>query len=66
MQDIHGNMVELGDEVYVLTTPTSGSRYKRLFYGWVSELSESKAKVTCYENKREVSVTSVSIVKPAE
>ena len=68
MFDIHGNTIKQGDRVYVLTSPHAGSKYKRLFFGKVTDTHPDKAtcKVKCYENGRIVSVTEKSIVKPWE
>lgn len=64
MQDIHGNVLSVGDNVYVLTTSRPGSKYKRLFYGEIVDTTAKKCKVHCFELGRVVSVESVSLVKP--
>jgi hypothetical protein len=68
MIDIHGNPIEEGQSVYILTTPRSGSKYKRLFYGVAVDVPVNKetGKFRCYENQRVVSVTSSSIIVPME
>lgn len=63
MKDFSGNEVEVGEQVIVLTNPHSGGKYKRLFHAEVIEVSENKCKVICFENNREVSLTSNSVVK---
>ncbi len=65
MLDIHGGKFGEGDLVYVLTSPHSGSKYKRLFAATcVKDLSDSKGEFECAENRRVVSVTSASVVVP--
>lgn len=65
MLDIHGSKFGEGDEVYVLTTPHGGSKYKRLFAATcVEDSSDNKGKFECAENRRVVSVTSTSVVVP--
>ena len=64
MQDIHGNEIAVGDNVYVLTTSIPGSKYKRLFYGEIVATTAKKCKVRCFVGGRVVSVESVSLVKP--
>lgn len=67
MFDIHNNLVHEGDVVYVLTTPTSGSRYKRLFRAeCVEDKTDNKGLFKCFENGRVVSVTSTSVLAPKE
>lgn len=67
MFDIHDNIVSEGDVAYVLTTPSSGSRYKRLFRAvCVEDKSENKGLFKCFENARVVSVTSTSVLVPKE
>lgn len=66
MHDIHGNIVQEGDFVYALTTPHASSKYKRLFYSKVEEVSKGKCVVFCYETERKVSLTRASIIKPLE
>ena len=66
MLDINGNELSIGDMVYVLTTPHSGSKSKRLFYSEVTHLTNGMATVECVENKRVVRVQGCSIVKPLE
>lgn len=66
MNDIHGNVVKEGDNVYALTSARVGTQYKRLFWALVEEVSENKCVVFCYESKRRVSLTSASIIKPLE
>lgn len=67
MRDIDGNTIEEGDTAYVLTTPTSGSQYKRLFASvLIKDKSDSCGLFKCNENGREVSVTSTSVVVAKE
>ena len=63
--DIHDNLIFTGDYVYVLTTPSAGSRYKRLFNAEVVEISKhGKFTVRCVENGRVTNVFSPSVIKP--
>jgi hypothetical protein len=65
--DISGNLLGEGDTAYVLTNPTSGSKYKRLFAAvLVEDKSDSRGVFRCNENGREVSVTSCSVVVAKE
>lgn len=72
MHDIHGNILEVGDTVYALTTVHSGSQSKRLFAAKVVDFIENKSGipykciVKCFENNREVTLTSASLVKPLD
>ena len=66
MIDINGNELSIGDMVYVLTTPHSGSKSKRLFFAEVIRVSSGIATAECVENKRVVRVQGCSIVKPLE
>lgn len=66
MKDFTGKEVEVGEQVIVLTNPHSGSKYKRLFFSEVIEVTDKKCKVICFENARQVWVTSSSVVKMFE
>lgn len=65
MKDISGSVIKVGEEVYALTTPTSGSKYKRLFHAIVTDISDNhkKCRVRCTENDRVVSLQSQSLIK---
>lgn len=64
--DIHGNVVLVGDHVYIIAAARGGSQSMRLLYGQVQETTTSKATVYVYENKTSYSKTKATIVKPLE
>jgi hypothetical protein len=66
MQDIHGNMIYVGDNIYILDAATGGSQSKRLLYGIVTKVTSGKCQVYVYENERTYSKTSATIIKPME
>lgn len=64
-RDIHDNLVSVGDCVYVMATPSPGSKYKRLFHAEVQEIKKSGLiTAQCTENQRVVNVFGTSCVKP--
>ena len=67
MFDIHGNILDVGDVVYVNTTPHCGSKAKRLFIAdMIGQPSENIGLFRCRENGREVRATSATTIKPLE
>ena len=66
MQDIHGNIVNVGAGIYILDAARPGSKSKRLLYGEVTEVSDGKCKVFVHENKRTYSKTSATVLLPKE
>lgn len=66
MLDIHGNVVKVGEGVYIVDASTMGSKSKRLLYGEVTEVSNGKCKVLVHENQRTYSKTSSTVLLPKE
>jgi hypothetical protein len=65
MQDIHGNVLSVGDRVYGLTSIHRGSQSKRLFYAEVISIGKY-IKIKCFENSRIVDLTGQSVIKPLD
>ena len=66
MNDIHGNTLEVGDQIYIVDAAQCGSKSKRLLYGEIKSITGSKCQVFVFENKRTYSKTSSTIVKPQD
>jgi hypothetical protein len=66
MQDIHGNIIDVGDHVYIIDAIVKGSQSKRLLYGVVTGVTSGKCQVRVYENMRTYSKTSATVIKPME
>lgn len=64
-RDIHDNLISVGDCVYVMTSASPGSRYKRLFHAEIQEIKKTGLlTVLCTETQRVVNVHGTSCVKP--
>jgi len=62
--DIEGNVLNMGDHVYIMAPAKGGSQSMRLLYGEVVETTEAKVMVMVYENGKTYSKTSATVVKP--
>lgn len=66
MVDIHGNIVEVRDNIYINQPAIAGSKSKRLLYGVVVATGSGTCRVKVFENGRVYSVTSATCLKPME
>ena len=66
MKDIHGNIIDVGDPIYILDAAAGGSQSKRLLYGIVTKVTSGKCQVQVYENECTYSKTSATVIKPME
>lgn len=66
MIDLHGNPVEVGDNVYIMAAANGGSKSMRLLYGKVTATTDGKCDVLVYENNRTYSKTSATTLRPME
>ncbi len=66
MLDIHGNVVEKGDNIYILDSVIAGPKNRRLLYGEVTKVTHSKCEVLVYENQKTYKKTSATVLLPKE
>ena len=62
--DLEGNIINVGEVVYVLAAVTDGSKSKRLLRGQVREIQGKAILVWIYEGARIVRVYGQSVVIP--